>query len=113
MQNVNIWAKEVQAEPEVSAGEVCMENPVRTYFDEGGIFRVECNTKTTDQYMNCQVVFLNDTKCQDETEFSLRAYDKEELASLFMAFCKEARVVKPQILGIYVVETSDRLELLL
>ncbi len=39
--------------------------------------------------MDVQVVFINDENCDDETEFTINAYDWDELAKLYSDFCKE------------------------
>lgn len=48
----------------------------------------ECAVKGC-RSMDVQVAFVNDEGCDDETEFTISAYDFDELRKLYSDFCKE------------------------
>lgn len=59
------------------------------YFDRGGKWNVECDTSMPYRVMDVDVAFTNSDGEDDEVQFSIKAYDKNELSSLFNQFCKE------------------------
>ena len=60
---------------------------------------------------NVDIGFINsETNLEDETEFSICAYDENDLAELFAEFCKENKIAADTVIYISVVEMADDFE---
>lgn len=73
---------------------------------------IECDMSVPYRAMTVQIGFSHDKNESDETEFCIKAWDKEELAGLFDTFCKEERcknVVINSISIVRVATTMDKL----
>ena len=72
-------------------------------------WQYECETKPC-RYMNVDVNFLNNEKAEDETQFSIRAYDVEELDQLFNDFCKENGFNRNTVTCIAIVQMAETMD---
>ena len=72
-------------------------------------WQYECETKPC-RYMNVDISFLNNEKAEDETQFSIRAYDVEELNQLFNDFCKENGFKKNTVTCIAIVQMAETMD---
>ena len=72
----------------------------------------ECN-HTTGAVMNVDISFINSDGHEDETEFSIRSFDVNELSELFRDFCKENNFKCNTVTNICIVETANSFETLL
>lgn len=70
---------------------------------------IECEMNLC-RYMCVNVTFLNPDMSTDETSFDILAYDKNELAELYDAFCKENNFPRNTVCGITIVAVADTLE---
>lgn len=60
---------------------------------------------------NVDIGFINtETEMEDETEFSISAYDENELSELFSEFCKENKIADNTVIYVSVVEMADDFE---
>lgn len=78
---------------------------IKQYMKENG-WQVACASKPC-RYMNVDINFLNNSKLEDETQFSIRAYDIDDLAELFEAFCKENGFKKNTVTSVTIVQMAD------
>ena len=60
--------------------------------------------------MNVDISFLNNEKAEDETQFSIRAYDVEELDQLFNDFCKENGFNRNTVTCIAIVQMAETMD---
>ena len=81
---------------------------IKEYIKKNG-WQVECETKPC-RYMNVDVNFLNNEKAEDETQFSIRAYDADELDQLFNDFCKENGFKKNSVTCVTIVQMAETME---
>lgn len=80
----------------------------KEYIKKNG-WQVDCETKPC-RYMNVDVNFLNNEKAEDETQFSIRAYDVEELDQLFNDFCKENGLKKNTVTCVTIVQMAETMD---
>lgn len=80
----------------------------KEYIKKNG-WQVDCETKPC-RYMNVDVNFLNNEKAEDETQFSIRAYDVEELDQLFNDFCKENGFKKNTVTCVTIVQMAETMD---
>jgi hypothetical protein len=60
---------------------------------------------------NVDIGFVNsENRCDDETEFSISAFDANELEELFVDFCKENQINSNTVTYVSVVEMADSFE---
>jgi hypothetical protein len=60
---------------------------------------------------NVDIGFINsENGLEDETEFSISAFDENELAELFSEFCKENAIKDNTVTYVSVVEIADNAE---
>lgn len=60
---------------------------------------------------NVDIGFMNsETDVEDETEFSICAYDADDLEDLFEEFCKENKIRSDTVIYVNVVEMKDDFE---
>lgn len=78
---------------------------IKEYIKKNG-WQVECETKPC-RYINVDVNFLNNEKAEDETQFSIRAYDVEELDQLFNDFCKENGFNRNTVTCVTIVQMAE------
>ena len=78
---------------------------IKEYIIKNG-WQYECETKPC-RYMNVDVNFLNNEKSEDETQFSIRAYDVEELDQLFNDFCKENGFNRNTVTCVTIVQMAE------
>lgn len=86
---------------------------IKSYFKNGGKWNINCNTSIPYVYMNVVVVFESPTSDLDGTEFSIKAYDIDELSELFAEFCKENGFPTNTVVNIivsHVARTMEELE---
>ena len=62
------------------------------------------------RYMNVDVSFVNSDGRDDETQFSIKAYDADELSRLFADFCKENGFKKNSVTCIAIVQMAETME---
>lgn len=63
------------------------------------------------KFWSVDIGFINNVDdCYDETEFSISAYDIDELEELFGDFCKENRFAPNTVTYVSVVEMADNEE---
>ena len=79
---------------------------VKQYVDKKG-WNMELSEPKPCRVMNVDVSFLNDKRAEDETQFSIAAYDINELGRLFTAFCKENGYPDNMVLCVSIVEMAD------
>lgn len=60
--------------------------------------------------MNVDVSFINSEGREDETQFSIKAYDTQDLSDLFNDFCKENNFKRDTVFAITVVEMADTMD---
>ena len=60
--------------------------------------------------MNVDICFINDEQRFDETQFSINAYDVDELDNLFTDFCKENGFKRNTVYNVVIVEMADSME---
>ena len=84
---------------------------IRGYFREGGKWHVVCDTSIPYRFMNVDVCFMN-KGLEDETQFSIKAYNTRELEECFQEFCKENDLPTNCVYGIHVVEVAEEKDLL-
>ena len=85
---------------------------VKQYFRNGGKWNIQCDTDITYRFMTVNVGFLNDRKMEDETQFDIRAYDADELSSLFHDFCMEHDLAENTVTYVEVVHVAETMEVL-
>lgn len=78
---------------------------VKGYIKKNG-WIIDCNTKMC-RFMNVAVGFVNNSGMEDETEFSIAAYDENELSDLFDEFCKENGFKTNKVIYVAVTEIAD------
>lgn len=81
---------------------------IKEYIKKNG-WQVECETKPC-RYMNVDVSFLNNEKVEDETQFSIRAYDSDELNQLFANFCKENGFKRNTVTCVTIVQMAETMD---
>lgn len=60
------------------------------------------------KFWNVDIGFINsEDRREDETEFTINAYDLDELEELFDNFCKENKIANNTVVYVAVVETAD------
>ena len=62
------------------------------------------------RYMNVDVSFVNSDGRDDETQFSIKAYDADELSRLFADFCKENGFKKNSVTCVTIVQMAATME---
>lgn len=68
-------------------------------------------TENPKKAWNVDIGFINsETEAEDETEFSICAYNENELQELFEEFCKENKISSATVIYISVVQTADDFE---
>lgn len=72
-------------------------------------WQYECETKPC-RYMNVDVSFVNSDGRDDETQFSIKAYDADELSRLFADFCKENGFKKNSVTCVTIVQMAETME---
>lgn len=75
----------------------------------------ESRTDTTPndwRYMNVKVCFVNNEGKDDETEFSIRVYDANELNNLFDDFCKENKYNRNSVSAIIITQVAPTMDIL-
>lgn len=60
--------------------------------------------------MNVGIDFINSEDKEDQTEFSIQAFDAEELSELFADFCKENKFQGDSVTCITVVQIASAIE---
>ena len=83
---------------------------VKQYFKYGGKWNVECDTSVPYRAMNVDIQFINSDNKADETQFSIKAYDINELSELFTMFCKENNYPRNTVQRITVVEVAETMD---
>lgn len=81
---------------------------IKEYIKKNG-WQVECETKPC-RYMNVDVSFLSNEKVEDETQFSIRAYDSDELNQLFANFCKENGFKQNTVTCVTIVQMAETMD---
>lgn len=81
---------------------------IKEYIKKIG-WQFECETKPC-RYMNVDVSFLNNEKVEDETQFSIRAYDSDELNQLFANFCKENGFKRNTVTCVTIVQMAETMD---
>ena len=60
---------------------------------------------------NVDIGFINsETELEDETEFSICAYDEDDLQDLFEEFCKENKISSDTVIYVSVIQTANDFE---
>ena len=72
-------------------------------------WNVEAESKKC-RYMNVDVSFVNSEGRDDETQFSIKAYDADELSRLFADFCKENGFKKNSVTCVTIVQMTETME---
>ena len=71
----------------------------------GWYFNIEDNASG---FWNVNIGFVNSSDGNDdETEFSIKAYDVDELEELFDEFCEENELMSNAVTYVSVVETAE------
>ena len=81
---------------------------IRQYMKRYG-WQNDCGSEE-DKAMNVEVYFINNEQKFDETQFSINAYDVDELDELFSEFCKENGLKRDTVYNIVIVEVADTIE---
>lgn len=81
---------------------------VKQYICKHG-WQIDCIPKTC-RAMSVDIGFIDDENREDETEFGIKAYDVEELSSLFKDFCRENGFPQNTVNHIAVVQMADNME---
>ena len=82
---------------------------VKEYIKNHG-WDIVCNTEIC-RFMNVAVNFTNDN-VSDETEFTIKAYNAEELELLYTDFCKENELKRNTVNSIVVTAMAMTMEAL-
>lgn len=88
---------------------------VKEYIKEKGQC-TECDNPSTCRWMSVQIAFQNpETTDYDETEFDIKAYDKNELSELFETLCKETfgeewKKAYSSVTAVVIVQFTDTYE---
>lgn len=82
---------------------------IKTYFENGGKWDIACDITQPHKVMSVDISFEKDGLF-DETEFSIRCFDVEELDELFADFCEENQITPDKITNITVVEVAASME---
>ena len=80
---------------------------IKQYIKKYG-WNLECKSKIC-WAMNVNIGFSNEGQ-DDETQFSIEAYDVDELNNLFADFCKENGFKQNTVTYITIVEMADSIE---
>lgn len=78
---------------------------IKQYIKKNG-WRIDCQTQFC-RVMVVDVVFASDINDLDETQFTIKAYDVEELSNLFKLFCKENNYKNNTVQNVVVVEMAE------
>lgn len=73
-------------------------------------WQIECDVSSPHKVMSVQIGFSHEKNEFDETEFSISAYDKVELAHLFQDFCEENGFENVSINCLAVVRVAPTME---
>ena len=68
-----------------------------------------CDSKPC-RAMNVDIDFINNEGKLDETQFSINAYNVNELDELFTEFCKENNFKRNTVTNISIVEMADSID---
>ena len=81
---------------------------IKKYLSTHG-WEAECDSVPCN-VMNVDVVFTNAEGHEDETEFSIAAYDSDELEQLYRDFCEENGFRQDTVLRVCIVQMADCME---
>lgn len=88
---------------------------IKGYIKEKG-WCTECDVPGTCRWMSAQIRFQSpETADYDETEFDIKAYDKNELSELFETLCKETfgeewKKAYSSVTAVVIVQFADTYE---
>ena len=72
-------------------------------------WQIECDLKLCGA-MTVDVAFIDKEGKEDETQFDIRAFDRQELSDLFADFCKENKLPRNTVINIIIVQMADTME---
>ena len=81
---------------------------IKQHINEYG-WQMDCDSKPC-RAMNVNVDFFDNEERIDETQFSINAYDVNELDGLFTEFCKENGFKRDTVSNIIIVEMADTID---
>ena len=73
-------------------------------------WKQECDMSVPFHAMTVQIGFSHDENDNDETEFCINAWDKEELAELFEDFCESESIINATINSISIMRVASSVE---
>lgn len=82
---------------------------VKQFLKSGGNWEIRCDTKKPYRAMTVNVGFISSGN-EDEVQFDIQAYNKNELSELFNEFCKENGYCPEAVTYIHVVQTAETIE---
>ena len=77
---------------------------------KSALWYTECDMSTPYRAMTVQIGFSHKETKFDETEFSIEAWNVQELAKLFDVFCNENKFKDVHVFGLYIVRVAETMD---